>query len=52
MLHNHGSRPQTVIPGERVAQILIVPVFTPGFEVVDELSDTARGQGGFGSTGK
>ena len=52
MLHNHGCKPQTVIPGERVAQILIVPVFTPGFEVVDELSDTARGQGGFGSTGK
>lgn len=51
MLHNHGSRPQTVIPGERVAQILIMPVFTPGFTVADELSDTVRGQGGFGSTG-
>ena len=51
MLHNHGSRPQTVIPGERVAQILIMPVYTPGFTVADELSDTARGHGGFGSTG-
>lgn len=52
MLHNHGSTPQTVIPGERVAQILIMPVFTPGFTVAEELSDTTRGQGGFGSTGK
>ena len=52
MLHNHGSIPQTVIPGERVAQILIMPVFTPGFTVAEELSDTTRGQGGFGSTGK
>ena len=51
MLHNHGCKPQTVIPGERVAQILIMPVFTPGFTVADELSDTIRGQGGFGSTG-
>lgn len=52
MLHNHGSKPQTVTPGERIAQIAIMPVFAPGFEAVDELSDTVRGQGGFGSTGK
>ena len=51
-LHNHGLEAQTVNPGERVAQLLIVPVFTPGFNLVEELDDTARGAGGFGSTGK
>ena len=51
-LHNHGLTPQTVLPGERVAQLVIVPVFTPGFRQVEELDDTARGEGGFGSTGK
>ena len=52
MLHNHGSQPQPVNHGERVAQLVIVPVFTPGFCQVQELSDTQRGTGGFGSTGK
>lgn len=51
-LHNHGVETQVVNPGERVAQLLIVPVLTPGFAQVDELDDTARGTGGFGSTGK
>lgn len=51
-LHNHGSQAQSVEPGERIAQLLIVPVLTPGFEQVQELSDTWRGDGGFGSTGK
>ena len=51
-LHNHGLTAQTVAPGERIAQLLITPVFTPGFVQVEELDDTARGQGGFGSTGK
>lgn len=51
-LHNHGLQPQLVQPGERVAQLLIVPVFTPGFTQVEELDDTVRGAGGFGSTGK
>ena len=51
-LHNHGLQPQTVQPGERVAQLLIVPVYTPGFTQVSELDDTVRGAGGFGSTGK
>ena len=51
-LHNHSLIPQTVAPGERVAQLLITPVFTPGFCQVEELDDTARGAGGFGSTGK
>lgn len=51
-LHNHGSEAQSVEPGERIAQLLIVPVLTPGFTQVQELSDTRRGDGGFGSTGK
>lgn len=52
MLLNHGKAPQRIAPGERVAQILVVPVFTPGFQEVEALSDTVRGVGGFGSTGK
>ena len=51
-LHNHGPEPQTVAHGERIAQLLVTPVFTPGFAEADELTDTARGAGGFGSTGK
>ena len=52
MLLNHSKEPQTIAPGERVAQLVVAPVFTPGFEEVDELADTQRGAGGFGSTGK
>ena len=51
-LHNHGNTPQTVEHGERVAQFVITPVLTPAYEMVKELSDTERNQGGFGSTGK
>jgi len=50
-LHNHGTASQTVEPGERIAQLVIAPYITADFEVVDELSDTVRGAGGFGSTG-
>lgn len=52
VLLNHSKEPQTIAPGERVAQLVVAPVFTPGFEEVDELADTQRGAGGFGSTGK
>ena len=52
MLHNHGTETQTIAHGERVAQLLVVPVFTPGFVEAEELSDTDRGAGGFGSTGR
>lgn len=52
VLHNHGAEPQTVSCGERIAQLIITPVITPGFMEADELSDTSRGVGGFGSTGK
>lgn len=51
-LHNHNQDDQTVQPGERVAQLVITPVFTPGFEETDDLTDTVRGIGGFGSTGR
>ncbi len=51
MLYNHSQSAQQISPGERVAQLLVVPVFTPGFEVAEALSDTDRGAGGFGSTG-
>ena len=51
-LHNHGSQSQSVENGERVAQFIITPVLTPAYEVAEELSDTARNAGGFGSTGK
>jgi dUTP pyrophosphatase len=52
VLHNHGAAAQTISHGERIAQLVITPVLTPAYEVADDLSDTGRGQGGFGSTGK
>lgn len=51
-LHNHSSMPQTVEPKERIAQLVITPYITADFELTDELSDTVRGEGGFGSTGR
>ena len=50
-LHNHTDRTQTVEGGERVAQLAIVPFLKAEFELSDDLSDTVRGEGGFGSTG-
>ena len=50
-LHNHGAVPQTVEPGERIAQMILTPYLTAQFIEADELSDTVRGGGGFGSTG-
>ena len=52
VLHNHGTEVQTVAHGERIAQLVITPVFTPAFCEVDSLTDTQRAAGGFGSTGK
>ena len=52
VLLNHSNQPQTLQPGERVAQFVITPVLTPAYEEVEELTDTTRGTGGFGSTGK
>ena len=50
-LHNHSDKEQTIEAGERVAQITFVPYVAAAFELSDELDDTARGAGGFGSTG-
>jgi dUTP pyrophosphatase len=52
VLLNHSKQPQTLEPGERVAQFVITPVLTPAYEEAEDLSDTSRGIGGFGSTGK
>ena len=51
-MHNHSDKDYTVMPGERVAQLIITPIFTPEVLQVEELSDTERGAGGFGSTNK
>ncbi len=51
-LHNHGKENRTVSVGDRIAQLLIAPYFTAQFEEAWELSETVRGEGGFGSTGK
>ena len=50
-LHNHGTVAQTVEVGERIAQLVLAPYYAAEFTVVDSLDDTARGAGGFGSTG-
>ena len=51
-LHNHGKEAQTVETGERIAQMIIAPFITANFIFSDELDDTVRGAGGFGSTGR
>lgn len=51
-LHNEGNVPQAVEKGERCAQMIIGQHATATFREVDELSDTSRGEGGFGSTGR
>ena len=50
-IFNHSGEPQTIAAGERVAQIVITPYLTVNFTEADELDDTDRGAGGFGSTG-
>ncbi len=50
-LHNHSACKQTIEPYERVAQLVIAPYVYAQFEEVSELSETVRGEGGFGSTG-
>ena len=50
-LHNHSEEVQTVAGGERIAQLVITPYLTAQFIECDSLSQTVRGEGGFGSTG-
>ncbi len=52
LLINFGADPFTLRHGERIAQIIVAPVVQARFATVDALSDTARGAGGFGSTGR
>ena len=51
-LHNHGTVPQLVAPGDRIAQLVIAACPQAEFLPSQELSETRRGGGGFGSTGK
>ena len=51
-LINFGSGPYVIQHGDRIAQMIVAPVVQVQFEVVDSLTDTARGEGGFGSTGR
>lgn len=50
-LHNHGSVAATVEPSERIAQLVILPFLAAEFTLTEALDETARGEGGFGSTG-
>lgn len=51
-LTNHSNLPYTIQPGDRIAQLMISPVVQPTVEETAELPETARGEGGFGSTGR
>lgn len=50
-LHNHSAEAQTIADGERIAQLVITPFLAVEYNETDALSDTVRGEGGFGSTG-
>lgn len=52
VLHNHGKESQVIAHGDRIAQMVITPVLSPAYVETDDLTDTDRGLGGFGSTGK
>ncbi len=51
-LHNHSAIEQKISAGERIAQLVVAPFLKASFEEAEELSDTVRGAGGFGSTGQ
>lgn len=51
-LYNHSGRDYMVNRGEKITQLVVMPILTPNLELVDSLEDTERGTGGFGSTGK
>ena len=51
-LHNDSISSRTIVPGQKIAQLVVVPFLSVFFEEVGELTDTVRGEGGFGSTGK
>ena len=51
-LYNHSDKPYTVNKGDKISQLVILPILAPELELVDELTETERGDGGFGSTGR
>ena len=51
-LQNSSDREYIIQPGDRIAQLMIAPVIQAQISMVDQLDETARGAGGFGSTGK
>lgn len=51
-LYNHSDKDYTVERGDKISQLVIMPIFTPTIEQVDSFEETERGNGGFGSTGK
>ena len=52
ILHNDSNETRYVKPQERIAQLVVIPYLSVEFDEVEELGDTSRGEGGFGSTGK
>ena len=50
-MHNHSKQDAVIADGERIAQFIVSPMVIADFELVDELEPSARGEGGFGSTG-
>lgn len=51
-LYNHGKSPVNIEFGQKISQLVILPIITPELELVDDLEETERGNGGFGSTGR
>lgn len=51
-LYNHGDRSVKIKAGQKISQLVLLPIITPDLELVDDLEATERGSGGFGSTGK
>jgi len=52
VLFNHSNIPYAVCEGDKITQLVIIPIVTPSFELVDDLDATERGDGGFGSSGR
>lgn len=50
-LYNHGAKAVEIKKGQKISQLVLLPIITPELELVDSLEDTERGSGGFGSTG-
>lgn len=52
VLYNHSWLPKRIKKGQKITQLVVMPIITPVLDLVDKLDDTTRGAGGFGSTGK